>query len=138
MRVALADVPVEARAEAAWWAVMEGVDPYDALHAALWPESCVEVESMELASGFCIHGHPRTQENTYYHPVTGWMRCRACAREKKRTQNSKPSRKVRRKVPCVYCGAPATAASDKGTGGHPTPRCRPCFMSQLRQSKGWR
>ena len=127
MRVALEDVPVEVRAQAAWWEIQAGADPYEALHAALWPNGIAVVPSGEPVEGFCIHGHPWNEENTYINP-RGWRRCRACARREKRVTN----KKVRKKAECAYCGATCTHPQDKGTGGTGIPRCRKCFWAHYR------
>jgi hypothetical protein len=131
--VDLATVPVHIRAEAAWWRIVAGDDPYATLHAALWPNGRVRVQTDEVVDGFCKNGHPWNAENTFIRS-NGWRKCRACEREWKRTNKTKRKRVVR-KEPCVGCGAPATVARDKGTGGLTTPRCRACFLEHLKTRK---
>lgn len=122
----VAEVPLEIRVKVAWELISDGEDPYSALHAALWPTSEVATEAWSKP-GYCMRGHELTEENTYIRPG-GRKQCRACRAFHQRGRYTK---KLRKKEPCVHCGAPATTASDKGTGGLPTPRCRKCFLESL-------
>ncbi len=122
MRVALAEVPIEIRAEAAWRRAVAGDDPFLALHAVIWPEAIVPFDAEpEMIDGYCVRGHAFTDENTYRRP-NGGRNCRTCIRtfhKKRRWQE-----KQRRKVPCSSCGAPATSPRDGGRG-----RCRACYLA---------
>lgn len=132
MRIALADIPIELRAEAAWHQVNEGADPFLALYAALWPTGIVSTTS--VVDGFCKRGHPWTEENTYYRKGTTWRKCRQCEREQRGSRTRRPHLH-HRKVPCAYCGDPATPPGESGTGGLPTPRCRRCFWKHYNEKR---
>ena len=130
MRVSLTDVPIEVRAEVARELIARGADPHLTLGAAIWPDAIALFDKQPTLNkdGYCPRGHPWTNENTYVRPSGGRV-CRACNREGAKSWRSKTPgyRKLRRKVPCVYCGEPATAPTDKGSGGLDTPRCLKCF-----------
>lgn len=123
-------LPLETRAEVARHLIAQGEDPHMMLAAALWPAHVpVFVEQPTLnTDGTCANGHPWTVENTYVRKGRPGRKCRACEREAKRLHRRRY--RARRKVPCAYCGEPATGPGDKGTGGLPTPRCRKCYMAQ--------
>ncbi len=91
MRLAMADVPIEVRAEAAWKSIWAGADPYAALHAVIWPEG---IPSFRTDPGavqhgdnktkiLCKRGHALEGRNLHISPE-GWRRCRTCAREWRR------------------------------------------------------
>lgn len=131
-RVALAELPLERRAEVARDLILGGEDPYMMLAAAVWPNHVgfyVDPPTVINKEDYCKNGHPWNEENTAIRKGTNWRRCRACDREGSKRWPSKktPYRRVYRKEPCAYCGEPATSAQDKGTGGLETPRCRACF-----------
>lgn len=128
-------LPLDARADVARNLILAGEDPHMMLAAAVWPNHVsLFVEVPTPSEGFCKNGHPWNEENTYLRPNRpGWKKCRACDREQRNAEKRKQAKKRnRRKEPCAYCGEPATAAGDKGTGGLATPRCRRCFMAQLK------
>jgi len=133
-RVRVAEVPLEIRAEVAWHLIDIGAaDPYDALHAALWPEKEVPDETtVEVPSGFCQRGHLLDEANTYIRPG-GRRQCRKCRTFHQRGRY----RKKARTEPCIHCGAPATPPGYKLKGGLPYARCRACFM-KARKEKGRR
>lgn len=119
--VELATVPVEVRAEAAWNLIVDGVDPYVALHHALWPNARVHVPTDDLVVRFCRNGHALTRENTYVVPSRGWRRCLDCKRE------TDLRSKRGTKQPCAYCGEPATPTYNKIGRSRTIVRCRNCY-----------
>jgi len=125
--VNLSELPLETRVEAAIQLVHSGFDPSSALAAAVWPKDIFVVPGEPVR--FCQRGHAMTDDNTYVRPG-GTRQCRACISDRRHHWRRKNKDRVRRKVPCAYCGEPATRPSDKGTGGLPTPRCRKCFFEQ--------
>lgn len=132
--IALADLPLETRTQAAWSAIRDGADPYDMLAAALWPNATLR-EVGEIVEGFCEKGHPWTRENTYINPRTGWRRCRACIKISGSTQRARLNRnRKNEKVPCVLCGQPATKPGKQGAKGSGIARCRACFLAGRRKS----
>lgn len=135
--VPLGSLPLEQRAEVARQLILHGEDPYMMLAAAVWPSHVAfYVEPPTPGLGFCRHGHPWNEENTSWRgPGKKWRRCRACDREMSKVWKRNYYEKKPRKVPCAYCGEPATAASDKGTGGLDTPRCRKCFLKHYRERR---
>lgn len=50
-----------------------------------------------------------------------YRQCRACSTKKRQEY------RLRRKVPCLYCGAPALPPEEKGASGSHEPRCRECY-----------
>lgn len=136
MKVNVSDIPLRTRCDTALRLIELGEDPALMLSVALWPEHAPVFDGVPTINldGFCKNGHPWDAENTFIRK-NGWRKCRSCEREQKRLRDSIRHRRVRRKVPCVYCGEPATAAHDKGTGGLDTPRCRACFRRHLREGR---
>jgi hypothetical protein len=55
-----------------------------------------------------------------------YQQCRSCSTA------SRQRFRERRKVPCLYCGAPALPPEEKGSTGGKEPRCRNCFEEHLR------
>ena len=59
-------------------------------HIRCWTSLCCDVNHLELVTAaentrrmadqpdVCRNGHPRTMENTYRAPGTGWRQCRVC------------------------------------------------------------
>lgn len=129
-QMAMSDVPLEARLEGALSLIKTGsIDPLLALAAAVWPTRIASVQSTEVVRRFCKHGHAMTDDNTRI-KGDGYRRCLTCEREANRTRERNRRNRVTEKLPCTYCGAPATSPRDKGTGGLPIPRCRACFHKQ--------
>ena len=55
-----------------------------------------------------------------------YRQCRACS------SRTRQEYRERRKVPCIYCGAPALPPEEKGPRGDPEPRCRECYYEHRR------
>lgn len=62
----------------------------------------------------CPHNHPRTAENTYRHPVTGYAQCKPCMRELAAAR-PRPSRRKAPKPPLD----PAVIADLRAAAGLP-------------------
>ena len=131
----LAEVPFAQAYEAAIELVRVGEDPELVLASLVFPrgsrmyfEPAPEGQRQLLAAwGYCPNGHPWDEVNTYIGP-NEVRKCRACARERKRSRRERPDQKV----PCVYCGTLCTAPTYKRRSSHREARCSKCYHEQRR------
>lgn len=138
MRVALAALPLEWRAELARDMILHGEDPLAMLAAAVWPSDTaavfIDVPTFN-EDGLCVRGHVWNEENTFIRP-NGHRRCRQCETDLKNGSASEPKYKAghHKKVPCVLCGEPATAPKEKRSKTE-FARCRRCYRREWVRAK---